>query len=110
MNHGSISQTLKSVVASSKSSQYRFLRIQIWQLHRILNSPCDLCEAIAHSVDLLLLLLTTCSAHIGAVAAEVHVATPGRESREFTQDIIEVGQGVGIREKALFQLIGKALS
>jgi hypothetical protein len=84
--------------------------MQIWQSHRTLNNPCDLCKAIAHSVDLLLLLLTTCSADTGAVAAEVHVAAPGRESSEFMQDIIKVGQSAGIGEKASFRLIGKALS
>jgi hypothetical protein len=83
--------------------------MQIWQLHRIFNKPCDLCKAIAHSVDLLPLLLATCSADTDAVAAEVHVAAPGRDSGEFMQDIIEVGQAVGIGEKALFRLIGKAL-
>jgi hypothetical protein len=84
--------------------------MQIWQLHGTLNSLCDLCKVIAHSVDLLLLLLTTCSADTDAVVVKVHVATPGRESGEFMQDIIEVGQAVGIEEKASFRLIGKALS
>jgi hypothetical protein len=84
--------------------------MQIWELHRTLNNPCDLCKAIAHQVDLLPLLLTTCSADTGAIAAELHVAAPGRHSGEFMQDIIEVGQAVGIEEKASFRLIGKALS
>jgi hypothetical protein len=65
--------------------------MQIWQLHRTLNSPCDLCQAIAYSVDLLPLLPTTCSADTDAIAAEVHVTAPGRESGEFMQHIIEVG-------------------
>jgi hypothetical protein len=59
---------------------------------------------------LLLLFLTTCSADTDAVAAEVHVTAPGRESGEFMQDIIEVWQAMGIGEKASFPLIGKALS
>jgi hypothetical protein len=84
--------------------------MQIWQLHRTLNNPCDLCEAIAHSVDLLPLLLTTCNADTDAVAAEVHVTTPGRESGKFMQDIIEAGQAPGIEEKASFRLLGKTLS
>jgi hypothetical protein len=84
--------------------------MQIWQLHRTLNSHCDLCKAIAHAVDLLPLLLTTRSADTDAVAAEIHVAAPERESGEFMQDIIKVGQAVGIGEKSSFRLIGKALS
>jgi hypothetical protein len=64
---------------------------EICELLRTLNSCCDLCKAIAHSVDLLPLLLTTCSADTGAVPAEVHVAQPGRHSGEFMQDIIKIG-------------------